>query len=133
MARGTTLGRSGHSRAASRLFGERASPLACGEPGRREDDGYQWSAASDAGPERAGSAGHECPVWSWSSTANRLLFDMEIDSKHDEWPEHDSEHRREGPLCATEVGEVVVRVGHEHAHDDIDDNNHPAEHGSPQD
>jgi hypothetical protein len=51
---------------------------------------------------------------------------MEVDSEEDEWPEQDGERGRQGSLCATEVREVVVRVGNEQARYDIDDENHLA-------
>jgi hypothetical protein len=63
---------------------------------------------------------------------NRVLLDMQIGSKEDEWPEEDSKHRRQDLLGATEVGEVVMRVRYDKAQDDIDDEKHLAKQDFPQ-
>jgi hypothetical protein len=57
---------------------------------------------------------------------------MEADPQEDERPEENGEQCRPDRLDATEVGEVVMRLRHQQTHDDIDDENHPARHDSPQ-
>ena len=60
------------------------------------------------------------------------LLDSEIDANKNKWPEEYSEHRRDDWLGAAEVGEVVVRVRHEEADDDVHKENSPAQDDPPQ-